>query len=54
MSREHQQVNFRMPHEIVEELKIESKKEKRSVTAQLNAIVEEWLEKQKQKESAKA
>lgn len=53
MARNDMQVNFRMPHEIVDELKAQAKQERRSVTAQLNMIVEEWL-KQKQKESAKA
>ena len=54
MARSDQQVNFRMPHELVEELKTYAKQERRSVTAQLNAIVEEWLKNQEQKESAKA
>lgn len=53
MARSDMQVNFRMPHEIVLELKAHAKQERRSVTSQLNMIVEEWL-KQKQKESAKA
>ena len=53
MARSDMQVNFRMPHEIVEELKAHAKQERRSVTSQLNMIVEEWI-KQKQKESAKA
>lgn len=52
MARNDQQVNFRMPHEIVDELKAHAKQDRRSVTAQLNMIVAEWL-KQKQ-ESAKA
>ena len=54
MARNDQQVNFRMPHELVEELKTYAKQERRSVTAQLNAIVESWVNSQKAKESAKA
>lgn len=54
MARGDKQMNFRMPHENVDRLKIQAKKERRSVTAQLNAIVEEWLKNQEQKESAKA
>lgn len=52
MARNDQQVNVRMPHELVDELKIQAIKHRRSMTAQLNAIVEEWLK--KQNESAKA
>lgn len=54
MARHDKQVNFRMSHETVDELKIQAAKNRRSVTAQLNAIVEEWLKNQEQKESAKA
>ena len=54
MARSDQQVNFRMPHELVEELKTYAKQERRSVTAQLNAIVESWVNSQKAKEGAKA
>lgn len=52
MARNDQQVNVRMPQELVDVLKIQAVKNRRSMTAQLNAIVEEWL-KQNQ-ESAKA
>ncbi|UIZ56281.1 Arc family DNA-binding protein [Acinetobacter sp. SCLZS86] len=54
MVRNDQQVNVRMPQEIVEELKIQAIKNRRSLTAQLNKIVEDWLREQKQQESAKA
>lgn len=53
MARSDTQVNVRMPHELVEELKNRAAENRRSMTAQLNVIVEEWL-KQNQKESAKA
>lgn len=52
MARNDTQVNVRMPHEIVDELKNRAAKNRRSMTAQLNVIIEEWL-KQNQ-ESAKA
>ena len=48
MARNDTQVNIRMPHEIVEELKQAAVENRRSMTAQLNTIVEEWL-KQNQK-----
>ncbi|NWK52153.1 Arc family DNA-binding protein [Acinetobacter sp. SwsAc5] len=54
MARNDQQVNVRMPQEIVEELKIQAIKNRRSLTAQLNKIVEDWLREQKQQEGAKA
>ena len=54
MARNDQQVNVRMPHEIVEELKIQAVKNRRSMTAQLNHIVEEWLRDQKRLEDVKA
>ena len=42
------QVNVRMPHEIVDELKLQAIKNRRSLTSQLNVIVEEWLRKQQE------
>ena len=54
MARHDKQVNFRMSHETVDELKIQAAKNRRSVTAQLNAIVESWVNSQKAKEGAKA
>ena len=48
MAKNDQQVNVRMPHEIVDELKIQAIKNRRSLTSQLNVIVEEWLRKQKE------
>lgn len=52
MPRNDTQVNVRMPHELVDELKNRALENRRSMTAQLNVIVEEWL--RKQQESAKA
>lgn len=52
MARNDQQVNVRMPHETVDELKVQAVKNRRSLTSQLNVIVEEWIK--NQKESAKA
>lgn len=54
MARNDIQVNFRMPHEIVDSLKTQAMKERRSVTAQINLILEEWFREKNQKESAKA
>ncbi len=54
MSRTDPQVNVRMPQELIDDLKIQAIKNRRSLTAQLNQIVEEWLKEQKQQESAKA
>ncbi len=52
MARNDTQVNVRMPHEIVGELKQAAVNNRRSMTAQLNIIIEEWLK--NQNESAKA
>ncbi|WP_151815044.1 Arc family DNA-binding protein [Acinetobacter soli] len=52
MARNDTQVNVRMPHDLVDELKEQAVKHRRSMTAQLNMIIEEWLK--AQKESAKA
>ncbi|RSZ23647.1 Arc family DNA-binding protein [Acinetobacter bereziniae] len=51
MARNDTQVNVRMPHETVDGLKQSAIDNRRSMTAQLNIIVEEWLKNQK---SAKA
>ena len=48
MAKNDQQVNVRMPHEIVDELKLQAVKNRRSFTNQLNVIVEEWLRKQQE------
>ena len=52
MAKQDKQLNVRMAHETIDELKKAALDNRRSLTAQLNTIVEEWL-KQKQ-ESAKA
>lgn len=53
MARQDPQVNFRMPEKTLERFKIETVKDRRTITAQLNMIIEEWLDK-REKESAKA
>ncbi|MFI8146498.1 plasmid partition protein ParG [Acinetobacter sp. ABJ_C5_2] len=53
MTRHDKQMNIRMAHETVNELKEAAKKNRRSVTAQLNQIIEDWLREQKQ-QGAKA
>lgn len=52
MARNDTQVNVRMPHETVDELKQAAAENRRSMTAQLNIIVEEWL--RQNQNSAKA
>ena len=53
MARQDPQVNVRIPEKTLERFKIETIKDRRTITAQLNMIIEEWLEK-REKESAKA
>ncbi len=50
--RNDKQMNVRVALETAEGLKDAAKSNRRSVTAQLNLIIEEWLK--NQKESAKA
>ncbi|KQD03316.1 hypothetical protein [Acinetobacter soli] len=54
MPRHETQVNFRMPENIFARFKAEVQKERRSQTAQLTILVEEWLEKRENQQSAKA
>lgn len=44
MLQANKQLNVRMPHTIINELKRAAIDNRRSLTAQLNTIVEEWLE----------
>ncbi|MGA6135860.1 Arc family DNA-binding protein [Acinetobacter dispersus] len=46
MARNDKQLNIRIPYELIEELKTSAKQSKRSLTAQLNLIIEEWLKDQ--------
>lgn len=43
MARQDRQINIRMPQKLVDQLKRDANENRRSVTAQLNFIVEEWL-----------
>lgn len=52
MARHDKQLNVRIAHETLEELKKIAVEDRRSLTAQLNTIVEAWL-KQRQLESVK-
>ena len=45
MARQDPQVNVRMPEKTLERFKEETQKDRRTITAQLNMIIEEWLEK---------
>ena len=51
MSRQDPQVNFRIPEETLERFKIETVKDRRTQTAQLVLIIEEWLEARANKEA---
>lgn len=48
MSRQDRQLNIRIPHKLVDSLKKNAEENKRSMTAQLNLIIEEWLRQQSQ------
>ncbi len=54
MARQDPQVNVRIPEKTLERFKIETIKDRRTITAQLNMIIEEWLEKRENQKSAKA
>lgn len=51
MSRQDPQVNFRIPEETLERFKIETVKDRRTQTAQLVLIIEEWLKARANKEA---
>lgn len=51
MSKSNPQVNFRVPKDLLEKLKSEAVNSRRTQTAQLALIIEEWFN---SKESAKA
>ena len=44
------QVNLRLPEDVIEELKKEAKKQKRSVNNLLEVIIDEYLQKRKNAE----
>ncbi len=54
MARNDKQVNFRMANENIEGLKKHSAQNRRSITAQLNLIVEEWLKQAEKRNEQKA
>lgn len=51
MARQDPQVNFRIPEEMLERFKTEAVKDRRTQTAQLVMIIEEWLEARANKEA---
>lgn len=51
MARNDPQVNFRLPEKTLERFKEETYKDRRTLTAQLNMIIEDWLEERKSKEA---
>lgn len=54
MARQDPQVNVRIPEKTLERFKIETIKDRRTITAQLNMIIEEWLETRENQNEAKA
>jgi hypothetical protein len=54
MARQDPQVNVRIPEKTLERFKEETQKDRRTITAQLNMIIEEWLEKRENQNEAKA
>lgn len=46
MARNDKQLNIRIAHETLDELKKKAIDNRRSLTAQLNLIIEEWLKDQ--------
>ena len=54
MAAQDPQVNVRIPEKTLVRFKEETQKDRRTITAQLNMIIEEWLEKREKQESAKA
>ncbi|MCR4530843.1 Arc family DNA-binding protein [Acinetobacter venetianus] len=51
MARNDPQVNFRLPEQTLERFKEETHKDRRTLTAQLTMIIEEWLDERKSKEA---
>ncbi|WP_033134613.1 Arc family DNA-binding protein [Acinetobacter sp. MN12] len=51
MARSDPQVNFRLPENTLERLKEVTLKDRRTLTAQLTMIIEDWLEDRKTKEA---
>ncbi|QQN40339.1 Arc family DNA-binding protein [Acinetobacter sp. CS-2] len=54
MARQDPQVNVRIPEKTLERFKEETQKERRTITAQMNMIIEEWLEARAKQNEAKA
>ena len=54
MARQDPQVNVRIPEKTLERFKEETQKDRRTITAQLNMIIEEWLEKRENQNEAKS
>lgn len=54
MARQDPQVNVRIPEKTLERFKEETHKDRRTITAQLNMIIEEWLDKRAKENEAKA
>ncbi|HAV4558719.1 TPA: Arc family DNA-binding protein [Acinetobacter baumannii] len=53
MAKHDPQMNVRIPENLLNEVKKEAGDQRRTMTAQINLIIEEWLDSKKQ-QSAKA
>lgn len=51
MARKDPQINIRVPEDTLDKLKSETEKEHRSLTAQVNLLIEEWLLKRSKHEA---
>lgn len=51
MARNDPQVNIRIPEKTLGRFKEETQKDRRTITAQVNLIIEEWLEAREKKET---
>ena len=51
MARTDTQVNFRLPAKTLERFKEATHEDRRTLTAQLTMIIEEWLDERKSKEA---
>lgn len=53
IAKQDPQVNVRIPEKTLERFKIETIKDRRTITAQMNMIIEEWLEARAKQNEAK-
>ncbi|MDV8150444.1 ribbon-helix-helix domain-containing protein [Acinetobacter baumannii] len=51
MARHDPQMNVRLPESLLAEVKREASNQRRTMTAQINLIIEEWLDSKKQQDA---